>query len=737
MKVYSRKSVDTALKVAHAQLGWEPIYHSVEACDEAVGHFDLKISRYQDSGDFGPEALPGFDQDEIRWIQNERLLCQCDYMYFATRYAYILVSNEQMIHYQPNIAQLIANDARAQLQDKGWAIIMMFLKARQVGITTDSQTVIAHKTMFNPNVVALTGSSDKERSAEMVEKYRAIYDTIPIWLRPRLTVNRTGTRMVFGDQNSRLIIQHGAQKFDIGRGNTPTCFHLSEVASYVNAEDLIDAGLMPAIHDNPWIVGILESTGEGPFGWWYNTWQHSKKNYWSGRARFRPVFLPWFVARDFYPTATWIRRSPVPQDWRPEPVTVAHAERAKKFVRANDLLRTYYPEGWEMPVEQKWFWEVTREEYRSKKILSRFNHEFAADDLEAFMASGESVFDVDTISDYNASCREPMGVYGFKAPGGIIPGRLQADEHDVDHEKSPIEVGPYQLVPLKWTGWQTSNPLGRLLVFEFPEMGRDSQYGFGVDTADGVGLDNSVVEGVRKGTVTRNDAQVCELASPYINGQDLAPICHCIAMFYQGVQHKQPKIAIETGLNGELTQLELRKLGWSNIHNWVRYDRKKLNQNDSVRLGWVTNRWSRAMLIDCMVKALRDGSIDINSVEFVKEMQALHRDEWMAMTRAEQGQKDDRFMALGIIFMSLHILELTGRQQSVSYLRQKRHDTTPVLYREHYAGADEEVRLMDAASRPRQGVESQKGETTFSEYLGGPQLWHPGQESWSDEDYGG
>ena len=127
--------------------------------------------------------------------------------------------------------------------------------------------------------------------------------------------------------------------------------------------------------------------------------------------------------------------------------------------------------------------------------------ECAADDLEAFMASGESVFDVDTISDYNQSCQEPLAVFGFKAPHGIIPGRLQADNHDIDDTKSAIDVGPYQLVPMKWTGWQTSNPLGKLLVFEWPEQGET--YGFGVDTADGIGQDNSVIEGLRKGTLRK------------------------------------------------------------------------------------------------------------------------------------------------------------------------------------------------------------------------------------------
>lgn len=700
--MYSRKSVEAGLTVAEQDLGFEPVYHSVEACDEAVRHFDLKRQRYFDANGFLPEAAPAgsekllFDEAERLWIANERALCMVDYLYFATRYGWIL-SGQEMIHYTPNKGQIIANDIRGVLEDLGWAIILLFLKARQVGITTDSQIVVAHRTFFYPNVVAITGSSDKERSAEMVEKYYQLYELMPFWLRPTRTANRTGTRTVFGNQNSRLIIQHGAQKFDIGRGNTPSCFHLSELASYLNAEDLIDAGLLPAIHESPDILGIGESTGEGPFGWLFRTWEQCKKNYWqrNGRARWCTVFLPWFVREDYYPTGTWLKRNPVPIDWRPMGATVKHAERARKYVLANEQLRKHYPENWQMPRTQMWFWESTREDHRAKKELAKFLHEFAADDLEAFMASGESVFDVDTISAYNTSCSEPAGVFGFRAAQDILPGRLQADENDRDASRRIIEIGPYELVPLKWEGYQTTSVDNKLLVFEWPEEGRT--YGFGVDTGDGVGCDNTVIEGLRKGDLERPDGQVCEFASNYVNALDLAPMLHAVALFYQGSRTRQPKIAIETGLNGEITQLELKKWGWSSFHDWVRYDRRKLDRTAS-RIGFVTNRWSRPMLIDLLVKALRDGEIEIASPEFVREMQALHRDENVQAMRAESGQKDDRFMALGIIYLSLHILEVTGKTQSLAYLRRKRDIEAPQLYRDLQLGAfEEEVRV----ARPR------------------------------------
>ena len=79
-------------------------------------------------------------------------------------------------------------------------------------------------------------------------------------------------------------------------------------------------------------------------------------------------------------------------------------------------------------------------------------------------------------------------------------------------------------------------------------------------------------------------------------------------------------------------------------------------------------------------------------------MQALHRDENVQAMRAESGQKDDRFMALGIIYLSLHILEVTGKTQSLAYLRRKRDIEAPQLYRDLQLGAfEEEVRV----ARPR------------------------------------
>ena len=746
--MYSKRSVEAGLKIAEQALGYELLYHSVEACDEAASWFDDKLEKHLEQYGDAPNAPKMlFTPDEIKWRENEKYLCQIDYLYFGTRYARFINADDEVIHYNPNIAQLVVNDARSELEDLGWAVMMMWLKGRQCGITTDSQIVVGHRTLFFDNIIALTGSSDKERSKDMVDKYKQLYEWIPYWLKPEMTRDRMGTRMEFGALNSKLIVQHGAQKYDIGRGNTPSVVHLSEVASYLNAEDLIDAGLVPAVHESPRKLVILESTGEGPYGWWFKTWNRCKSHYWKGEAKFRPGFIPWFVAFDLYPTLTQLKRAfRIERDlndrkqviemvreklrergWRPDGRTAAHAERAKKFVRVNDLLRKYFPENWSMPPEQMWFWETMRADYAAKKDTARFLREFASDDLESFMASGESVFEVDTISSYNSHCQEPVGVFGFRGPVSLLPPRLQADENDRDPSRKIIAVGPYELVPLKWPGWQTGDSTGKLMVFEWPKYGEE--YGFGVDTADGVGQDRTVLEGLCKGTVDHNDIQVCEFASEYVNAKDFTSIVHCVALFYQQANTRQPKVAIEVNYNGEITQLEMRKLGWTNFHLWVRYDRKDMSVVKATRLGFTTNRWSRAMVVDYMVAALRDGEIDVNSPRFVEEMQSLHRDENMQSARASQGQFDDRFMAMGIIHHSMHILEITGKVRSIAYLRQQREQEAAPMYQEVLAG-DDYAPLTIAPQQVARGGE-------MREFFSGAAMAgaHPGaHDHWEDSD---
>jgi hypothetical protein len=523
-------------------------------------------------------------------------------------------------------------------------------------------------------------------------------------------LRRVGEEIEFPKIKSSISIQHGSQFNGIARGTTPNVVHLSEVVDFIDPEGLIDASLLRAMHETPELFLMLESTAAGRHDWYHRTWEYSISNYHLGRARLQPCFLPWFVGSDIYPTPSWLRTRPIPQEWRPYDTTLAHAERAAAYVRDTPMLSKYLGSNWTMPREQQWFFEVERAEHAAKKELGHFMSEMPANALEAFQSTNISAFDHDTVELYRAHARHPLAIYGIVGSQGEIPLRIQASQRDIDPTKPKIQIKAawsqnqkptyYELVPLYMHEYGSQMDFSnKLFIYEQPEEG--NIYGGGVDTGDGVGLDRSVVEMLRAGTLERNERQVAEWASAYVNAYDLWPVCMAIGTYYS-VKHPdgrliQPKMVIETNRNGEIVQKELLKRGWTKFHVWVRYDRKKTNEGQSQILGWRTVSWSRTMVMDTLLKYIKDGWIDIESPWFIDEMSDLERDENRQSLKAAYGGHDDRIMAVGIVLLSLTIPKVGGRQMQTAITRanQRSEGVVYAKYDPGYQGRDFDRNIVE------------------------------------------
>jgi hypothetical protein len=669
--MYSERVVQQRLKATFEGLNKSlrsdaevvPEYHTPAECQAARRH--LEKIRDPETGNLTRKIEP----DEYAWIRNERLVCQCDFLYWETRYAMIRDWTDRVSLIVPNVAQKMVVAIWGQMEEAQHAILMLQLKARRLGVSTQWELATAHRVQFYSNVNAVVASSDPDKSAEMAGIMELAWQNQPWWLMPAVTAQRSGTLIEFGMQNSAVSIQHGTQFSGIARGATPSTFHLSELPDFKDPEGLIDASLLRAVIDSPSTFGGLESTAAGRGNWLHKKWKYSVQN-WPATSRLRPVFLPWYVGSDIYPTDTWIRQHPIPRNHKFESLTLKHAERATEYVRSNDLLRKNLGDDWKMPPRQMWFWEATRKEYEAQGATGKFLAELCSDDVEAFQHDKHNPFGVEVINEYqNSTSRITPRVYGFIGKPDTIPERLQPDRRDIDTEKAPIYPKPLpgapaeaprnvKLVPLRWNGAAGFDPLGKLLVWRDWEPGYI--YANGIDTAYGIGKDRSVIETLRKGTLERNDEQVAEFASPAVNAADLAPIAYIVGSLYSSIENgyvKQCHQAIEVQANGEITQLQLRKMGWKEFHHWVRYDRRRINPKKADRLGWATVSWSRALLMSWCIKYLRDGWVDINSPWFVEEMQALVQDDYQQQLKAEYGEYDDRFMAFGIALVHLHMLE--------------------------------------------------------------------------------
>jgi len=314
-------------------------------------------------------------------------------------------------------------------------------------------------------------------------------------------------------------------------------------------------------------------------------------------------------------------------------------------------------------------------------------HNCPADDYESFQSTNHSIFTTEVISAFREKTREPEGVYKIVGVGEQkedipIDMRPMSVEVDANKPKIPIrcEWGPhllhYELIPVKFEGFDRS-PDGRIFIWEHPKDGYE--YGVGVDTGDGIGQDGSVCEGLRKGTLSENDKQVFEMASPYINALSLWPWSYALGSYYATLPPShlsldgsklQPRAVIDCLKAGEAVQHEMRKRGWWNFHQWMRMDDKKLRIGKNTKIGFFSNQWARSWMLEQVQTFINNGWIDIFSPMFIGEMESLEKDEYQQSARAAFGGHDDRIVSIGMLLFSWYVNETRGPKVSTAERRQ-------------------------------------------------------------------
>lgn len=672
--MYDRTLTDQAVEKASASLGFELVRHTTAQIDAAVAALDEVIDL--ERGELRRQLAP----DEQKFITNERQLCALDARYYLSRYFYIVNWQKQAERFRPNVAQSLMLDVWADLERQGRAIHVLQLKARRLGVSTLSEAEVARRTQFVPFTNAVVASADPTKSVLMAQMIAYGWERMPWWLLPKVTRVQNRMPVEFGEINTGITIQAGNQFNGVARGATPNVYHVSEIAEWQDTEELIDGALLRAIIDTPNVWGMIEGTGKGRGNWLHKTWELLKQDWPVGRARQMPIFLPWYVGTDIYPSPAEMRARPVPQNWIPSDRTVRHAERAKEYVRTNPLLLEHLAHGdrsWQLSREQLWFYEVEYESARKKKTLNIFLAEMASDDFDAFQSSNIPVVDQEIVLNYRERTRQPVAVYtiiGDGIPPGLTVSRREWLVGDDAPEPIRIAVSGllprmplnYQFVPVRFEGYSAYDPALKLLIWEFPQDGET--YGIGVDTSDGIGQDNSAVEVLRKASADRPDAQVAEFVSPYIKAFQLWPIALAIGTFYSVFQPKQQRrmqarIAIECLRNGEAVQYELQKRGWSNFHPHRFFNNKIPSKDaDSRKVGIYTNAWLRPQMMDMLLTCVDEEAIDLPSPYLVEEIEALERDEREQKAKAAYGEHDDRVMAIMFPLYSLHVGERPQQQ---------------------------------------------------------------------------
>jgi len=643
-----------------------------------------------------PIGIKDLTQVDVNFIENERLISSNDFLYCATHYFHIksklTQDTESVILYSPNIAQNIIIDQWAADEAQFHAIMYLFLKARQLGISTLVELVIAFIVMFRSHTNALVASSDPDKTKKMASMMELAWSLLPWWLKPSYTITRSKEVWAifnFEEGKSSVTCQHGTAMSGIARGDTPDVFHLSELPDFRNPLEDVDAALLNAIHESPSTFGALESTAKGKTGkgaWWYNKWKFAKKWFPRNKTRLRPVFLPWFVGTDVWPTATWCHQF-LPSNlefYKFKEVTLAHAKKCKEYVASSPLLRKYLGVGWQLPLHQMYFWEFTRQEFEESGQLHKFLEEMPASDEEAFQRTGYGIISTEQ-AEWLRNHTKPLATWqGGPAVFGIIGDGISPEDEplvsEIDTTRPYItikadwdyssEPKTYRLVPLIHDLESWNN---RLFIWEFPN--NVDTYALGVDGAEGLeGLgDNSSIEVISKMSPLSPAEQVAEFTSCSLSTIELLPIVLAIGTLYSKVtedETNQCRAVIELAAGGHALQHQLRLTGWINFHRWHGAYQNIKRKTPSI-IGWETNAWTRPMIMTLPIKAIKDGSLRINSPFLIEELVNLQKDiDDNAKIEAKGDEHDDRALSLLFTFFSLHDWELLLMMKGDTRIRQ-------------------------------------------------------------------
>jgi hypothetical protein len=686
---FSPDVVEERLQRFAKEYGWKPEPHSIEEVDAATARlapkFELVKDQWYQCGDL--------TKQERHFVANERAMCVASCLYFLTRYYYIKAKN-RILRFTFRQGQWILWQMLCELDRMGVSKMLQIMKARQLGISTLCEGIARWASMFIPGVAAQIGSSDGQKSQIMLGMILLANEMLPPWLPPTETRSKTKSDrglMEYEKIGSMIMIQHGAMRGGMGQGSTPTFVHLSELSQYTDPVKQLDEGLFKGLHEGPELIVLLESTADPSHKsswWWKEQWIANRDNYWSGRAKFLPVFLPWHTTPELYPGDDWLHKFPMRADFKPHEDTIAHVRRAEAYVRTTKMLAKILGKDWTMPVEQQWFWQFNYDDHKRRKVEKSWFRQMPSDDYEALMGERDKIVGEETVEIMDTTKKLIADTPVYMLAGDGITEKYEPDESLVWYgDDSPPRLKchwntkrderlEWMFVPLKPTIYHgmtdrerraaemTFDPLEKFLIWQEPQEGYD--YSIGWDTGTGVGGDRSVVSVNRKGmSDSEPDLQVAEFASDSIGLQDICWWACAAAALYskymKDTPHNSPKIAIEMKRKyGDGPYHEAKLAGFRRWHEWgsnfdVKTWKEKVGKHG--RVGWFTNEWSRPLLLSRFFGAVENGWYTVRSkwlAQEIAEMEQKVTDSGKTRADHEAGKHDDRVFAAAMSYFTTH-----------------------------------------------------------------------------------
>jgi len=636
----------------------------------------LKITEEEWASLPSPEKFASLSDTERRAIFEQASLCRKYFEYAARNYFWIVNNESKDQLFSLWESQYLVLETMRQIKAKGKKQLIFIIKARRLGMSALIEALIAWQAIFFRNRYAIVLSVDEEDSAYLFGMMEHIYNKLPWWLKPEVASREIKGGLVFDRKdpalrgirpgnNSHVRVEYSTQWSGVGQGKRVSAAHISELSDFdqQRAEEIIMEDLTPAIHDTPVNFGFIETTGKGTGNTTHRLWRASEKL--ADRAAWYPLFLGWFFEHS--------RTMVVMPGWKPQRQEAGMRDRIQKeWVRCSNSICGQYRSaghkgeslagakcimcgiGTMMPViltNGQLVWHEDRRiqaEANSREALKKFKQEYAATAEDAFQVSGYSVFDDLCYENVDATLEDeekvPYVRRGFIGnPDGRFHGcqitRDAAGEESYHCYLSDCTDDHRFMSPMDSPFIQWRDPVP------------GAEYSIGVDVAEGIGQDYSVIFVNRIGGVHAPDEQVAVWRDNNTDPKTLAFYADKIGRMYN-----EAVMCVEYNVYNTTGDDILYAYNYPNIYRWKHKDSTNPQSN---KWHWWTKAGHKTVLYQNARYWLRGGVWIIRSKNFREEMTTFVKEEFDDRSAAASATfHDDELMAGCIALYCSHEFDI-------------------------------------------------------------------------------
>ena len=176
-------------------------------------------------------------------------------------------------------------------------IRIIILKARQMGFSTETEAVIFKNVVTHHNYNAGIVAHKEDSTANLFNMSKRMLEYLPEDIKPERKKSNA-KELVFNNEqgtglDSRMKVMTAGGK-GIGRSDTFTALHLSELAFWEGDKKATMTGLLQAVPNTPDSMIIIESTANG-YEYFKEMWDSAV----AGENDFYPLFVGWNELKEY------------------------------------------------------------------------------------------------------------------------------------------------------------------------------------------------------------------------------------------------------------------------------------------------------------------------------------------------------------------------------------------------------------------------------------------------------